>query len=294
MSTQRSTRPRVGTRARALLAVALPLAALPALAACGTQQAPGSGKAGTVSASVDGVRWTVRSVTADGRTLTSSGRAYLEFSGGRVRGNDGCNDFDAAAPINGDSVHVGTAKSTDRACVDSKQRTFEKTFAHALGEKNKISVGGADHDRLTLTGPSGGDTIDLVKQRDAKLIGTKWSVTTLYSHGAAQPFAAPSAPVEEPGASRATPGLVFTKDSQGAVHVDVSLGCKSGRATVTIANGHLTIGRITSPGMHCMAITGGEEAVLHVLGQKLSYDIQGDSLTLTAPDGTGLGLTAAK
>ncbi|MET8473942.1 META domain-containing protein [Streptomyces sp. NPDC006422] len=266
-------------RTRALISTAaLPVAALATVTACGDQKA-GSMTVG--GAPVAGVHWTVESVTVDGRTTKSPGGAYLEFvSDERVRGNYGCNHFDAEAEVTGDSVDLGKARRTMMLCEDKGVSAFEKTLAGALAEKNTIKAEGAKHDRLTLT-RSNGDTVTLAEQRDAKLVGTKWKVTGLTSDDVSSSV---------PRAARDRASLVFDKDGR----VSARLGCNSARAKATVKDGHITFGPLNSTRMGCIGEAAKvEQAMLKVLKDKAGYEIRGDSLTLKKPDGSGIGLTAA-
>ncbi|MFZ3569177.1 META domain-containing protein [Streptomyces sp. BH097] len=267
------------TRTRALISTAaLPLAALATVTACGDQKA-GSTSAG--GAPITGVRWSVQSMTVDGRTTKAPGSAYLEFvSDERVRGNYGCNHFDAEAAVTGDSVDLGKAKRTMMLCEDKGVAAFEKNLARVLAAKNTVKAEGDKQDRLTLTGENG-DTVTLAKQRDAELVGTKWKVTGLTADGTSSSL---------PKAARGRAGLVFDKDG----HASARLGCNSARTKATVKDGHITFGPLSTTRMGCIGAAGEvEQAMLKVLKNKVSYDIQGDSLTLRKPDGSGIGLTAA-
>ncbi|WP_425831424.1 META domain-containing protein [Streptomyces fractus] len=267
------------SRTRALISTAaLPLAALATVTACGEEKA-GSTTVG--GAPVAGVHWSVQSVTVGGRMTKAPGSAYLEFvSDERVRGNYGCNHFDAAARVTGDSVDLGKAKRTMMLCEDKDVRAFEDTLAGALADKNTVKAEGDKNDRLTLT-RANGDTVTLAKQRDAELVDTKWNVTSLSAGDTTRSL---------PKAAQGRARLVFDKDG----HVSARLGCNQGRAKATVNEGHVTFGPLTSTRMGCIGAAGEvEQAMLDVLKNKASYDIQGDALTLRKPDGSGIGLTAA-
>ncbi|MER5440186.1 META domain-containing protein [Streptomyces sp. NPDC002790] len=268
------------SRTRALITTAaLPLAALATVTACGDQQAPGAKTAG--AAPITGVHWSVQSVTVGGKTTKAPGSAYLEFvSDERVRGNYGCNHFDAEAQVTGDSVDLGKAKRTMMLCEGDDVRAFEKTLAGALATKNTIKSAGDKNDRLTLT-RANGDTVTLAEQRDAQLVGTKWNVTSLSADDTTRSL---------PKAAQGRARLVFDKDG----HVSARLGCNSGRAKATVTNGHVTFGPLAGTRMGCIgAAAEVEKTMLDVLKNKASYDIQGDALTLKKPNGSGIGLTAA-
>ncbi|WP_306324169.1 MULTISPECIES: META domain-containing protein [unclassified Streptomyces] len=272
------------SRTRALTSgVGLPLAALTALAtvtACGDQKASGAMTVG--GAPIAGVHWTVQSVTVDGHTTKSPGGAYVEFvSDERVRGNYGCNHFDARAEVTDDSVDLGKAKRTMMLCEGKGVSAFEDTLARALAEKNTVKAAAGDQG-LVLT-RANGDTVTLAKQRDAKLVGTKWNVTSLSADGTTGSL---------PKAAQGRARLVFEKDG----HISARLGCNSGRAKATVQGDHITFGPLTSTRMGCIGAAGEvEKTMLDVLKNKVSYDIQGNTLTLKQPDGSdsGIGLTAA-
>ncbi|MFD6620247.1 META domain-containing protein [Streptomyces albidoflavus] len=283
MFTQRST--------RALLTAALPLVALTTVAACGNEKAsddnaseakaPGTVEVG--GAPVTGVTWHVRSMTVDGTTTKAPDSAHLQFvSDKRVRGNYGCNDFDAQARVDGDSVDLGKVRTTLMACADKKEGAFEKSLARALADKNTVEADGDD--RLTLT-RANGDTVVLTTrpaQDDAALTGTRWTVDTLHHDDVAESL---------PKAVRDRARLVFGKDG----HVGARLGCNSGSAKAAVKDGHIAFSTLTSTKMGCVGDAAEvEKTMKKVLGgdRAVAYEVEGDTLTLTAPDGTGIGLTA--
>ncbi|MFJ9177051.1 META domain-containing protein [Streptomyces sp. NPDC102360] len=268
------------SRTRALISTAvLPLAVLATVTGCGDQQSAGAESAG--AAPITGVHWSVQSVTVGGKTTKAPGSAYLEFvSDERVRGNYGCNHFDAEAEVTGDSVDLGKAKRTMMLCEGDDVRSFEKTLAGALATKNTIKSVGDGNDRLTLT-RANGDTVTLAEQRDAELVGTKWNVTSLSADDTTRSL---------PKAAQGRAELVFDKDG----HVSARLGCNSGRAKATVDNGHVSFGPLAGTRMGCIgAAAEVEKTMLDVLKNKAAYDIQGDALTLKKPNGSGIGLTAA-
>ncbi|WP_420034652.1 META domain-containing protein [Streptomyces sp. cg28] len=262
---------------RLLLLAALPVACLATLTACGDEKAPGSVKVG--GAPVTGVHWTVRSMTVDGTTTEAPRGTYLEFvSDQRVRGNYGCNRFDARATVTDASVALDRSVTTKMYCEDTKQRAFEKKLARALAAENTVKTAG-DDSRLTLTGPDGA-TISLVKQRDAALVGTKWTVTGLGADDNTE-----SLPKAAEGRAR----LVFAKNGT----VSARLGCNSGDAKATVEDGHITFGPLTSTKMGCVGEASDVEQTMRtVLKGRTSYDIQGDTLVVKAADGTAITLTA--
>ena len=258
------------SRKLTLLAALVPLAAV---AACGSQTVSVGGTP------VTGVRWNVESVTVDGTKTRAPRSAYVEFpSADRARGNYGCNTFDREAELDGDTIRLGKGTSTLMLCADKKQRAFEKTFARAISGSNKART---DGDRLTLT-TDDGDTVALVKERPAPLTGTEWTVTSLLSDDVAT-----SLPDEAAGRAK----LTFGKDGAATG----SLGCNRFRAKSEIRDGHLTLGRPVTTRMLCQGPRmDTERALLKLFGQKLSYELRGRTLTLTATDGSGIAAGAGR
>ncbi|MFE5025322.1 META domain-containing protein [Streptomyces sp. NPDC056656] len=256
-----------------VLAALLPLAAV---AACGSQTVSVAGTP------VTGVRWNVESVTVDGATTQAPESTYVEFpSADRARGNNGCNRFDAEAEIDGDTIRIGRSTVTMSMCMDKKQRDFEKTFSRAIGGSSRART---DGDHLTLT-TDDGDTIALVKERPAPLTGTEWTVTSLLSDDVAT-----SLPEEVAGRAKMT----FEKDGQDDTATG-NLGCNRFRAKAEFRDGHLTLGSPVTTRMLCQGPRmDTERALLKLFAQKLSYEVQGRTLTLTAPDGTGAAAGAGR
>ncbi|MFF1685980.1 MULTISPECIES: META domain-containing protein [unclassified Streptomyces] len=260
------------TQSRKLTVLAAALLPLAAVAACGSQTVSVGGTP------VTGVRWNVESVTVDGTTTQAPESTYVEFpSADRARGNNGCNRFDAEAEIDGDTIRIGKANVTMSMCMDKKQRDFEKTFGRAIGGSNKART---DGDHLTLT-TDDGDTIALVKERPAPLTGTEWTVTSLLSDDVAT-----SLPKEVAGHAE----LTFEREGRDGTDGTATgnLGCNRFRAKAEFRDGHLTLGRPVTTRMLCQGPrTDTERALLKLFAQKLSYEVKGRTLTLTAPDGTG-------
>jgi heat shock protein HslJ len=77
--------------------------------------------------------------------------------------------------------------------------------------------------------------------------------------------------------------------------VEGSSGCNSFGADVTIAQGAIQMGSITTTDVACAAdAMAVEEAVYATLRGAVAYEIEAASLRLTGPDGHGLMLRAAE
>lgn len=109
------------------------------------------------------------------------------------------------------------------------------------------------------------------------LVGTAWTLTGIVAGEA----------VTSPVAGT-TVTLRFTDDTLSGK------ACNTFRGAVTIEGDALTVGPLASTRMACVKPGEGEQeaTVLSILGDVTGYAIDGDALTLTAPDSKGLVFTA--
>ena len=128
------------------------LAVLLALALVVVACSPGSGSGGELQ----GTNWILRSY-ANGGTLEIVPEAFYadaQFTGARVDGFGGCNDYGALARASGRSLLISQVHSTQMACNDAVM-TFEATYLSVLHESRFFGVRA---NTLTIFG-SGGQTI---------------------------------------------------------------------------------------------------------------------------------------
>ncbi|MEV5463493.1 META domain-containing protein [Streptomyces sp. NPDC002788] len=233
---------------------------VPLMAACGSEKADsGSGSVGA-ERPVTGVRWSVDSVTAGGKTHKAPTGAHVTIDSGRAEGSFGCNNFSAEATVDGDRVRLGKTMATEMACAN-KPMAFEETLARALSDQElKARV---KSDRLTLT-TGKGDTVHLSKAEDAPLSGTKWTVTTPRADGRAH----------------------LTFDAKKGT-VSGSLGCNKVNAKATVRDGHITLGPPATTRMMCEdSLMADEKTLLRLFDGKLKYGVDHQTLTLTSENGT--------
>ncbi|WP_031091120.1 META domain-containing protein [Streptomyces sp. NRRL WC-3549] len=251
------------------------------LAACGTD--PGGGHGGgsvETGEPVTGVHWSVSSLTVGGTRTAAPADAHVEIdSEGRAQGSFGCNRFTADVRLDGDGLTVGPATTTAMGCEKDVQR-FETALARTFGGELAAVVEGRGDDRtLALTTP-GGDRIDLTAQAPAPLTGTAWKVTSLLSGDTA---------TDLPAGARDTAHLTFGEDGS----VEGSLGCNSFHGEAAVSGSTITFGPLASTRKACPGPeTEVERALSGVLDGEVTYELRHRSLTLTAPDGEGLGATA--
>lgn len=241
---------------------------VPLLAACGSEKADGGSASAGTGQQVTGVRWSVDSVTAAGRTRQAPAGAHVTIDKGRAEGSFGCNTFSAEAEVDGDRVRLGRTMATEMACAE-RPMAFEATLARALsGRELKAETGG---DRLTLTSDEGA-TVRLSKAKDYPLAGTRWTVTSPDLQGRAH--------------------LTFDED-KGTV--SGSLGCNRVDAKATVSDGHITLGRPATTRMMCEdSLMTGEKTLLRLFEARPKYAVDHQTLTLTSENGTEVRAVAAR
>ncbi|WP_406837915.1 META domain-containing protein [Streptomyces sp. AHU1] len=251
------------------------LTLLPLAAACGTQTA-GNGPARTETAPLTGVHWTVDSLTADGRTARAPSGAYLRIGAdGRVSGNLGCNGFGSKAALTGDRVEFGEIRTTDMAC-EKGPMGFERSLGRALADKGAFTAR-TDGSGLTLTAADG-DRISLTREKDAPLLGTKWTVTALGDENVSQPL---------PKGTDAY--FVLREDGT----FESRLGCNHASGRATVSDGHITLGRARTTRMMCQdSLMRTEKTLLGLFDSKVAYRLDHRGIALTSENGTVVGAVA--
>ncbi|MFF4350651.1 META domain-containing protein [Streptomyces sp. NPDC001530] len=256
------------------------LTLLPLAVACGTEpgSAGGSGSVGANSSPVTGVHWTVDSLTVDGRTRQAPESAYLRIDAdGRVSGNAGCNSFGSTATVKGDRVDFGEFQMTDMGCQKAPM-TFEQNLSRTFADGTFTTK--VKGDELTLT-TDDGDRVNLTKEQDAPLYGTKWTVTALGDADVAHSL---------PAGAKAY--LVLDK-KRGTL--SGSLGCNHVSAKATVRDGHLTLGTAKTTRMMCdSSLMDTEKTLLGLFDSTVVYDVDHRTLTLTSANGTVVSAVATK
>ncbi|WP_326629061.1 MULTISPECIES: META domain-containing protein [unclassified Streptomyces] len=259
--------------------MAVSVLALLTLAACGTESGSGSGDgSGSVRTGlpVTGVHWNVDSVTAGGKRTAAPDGAHVTITpDGRATGNFGCNHFTAAVRVDGDTVTVKPATTTEMGC-DKDLQQFERALSSTFSGRLTAA---ATEKHLTLT-TAKGDSIAFTSEPSAPLIGTTWTVTGLVSGSAASSL---------PAGAEKKARLSFGKDDS----VQGIPGCNQIRGAAKVSGSAITFGRINGTKMMCpdpqMKV---ERALLAILAGKTTYRIDHRTLTLTAANGEGFSATA--
>jgi heat shock protein HslJ len=199
--------------------------------------------------------------------------ATLVVDDAQLTGISFCNHYAGGYTLDGEALTVDGLGGTDMAC-DPTVMAAETAFLTALGGADRMA---RDGDDLVLTGPD--VSLRFSRQApvpDRELAGTTWTLDTLVDGEVA------SSVLGSPPPSLAPDGTATG-----------STGCKGFLGTWQVAGDVLTLD-VTRDGVGCPGDLGRQdEHVLAVLDAAPRFAIDGDRLTLTAPDGRGLGYRAA-
>ena len=241
-----------------------------ALAACGTQAGAGGVPQ---AADVEG-EWHLTSGTADSADLpTPSGtQATLDLTGEEARGTAFCNSWFAMARLDGSALTLEGIGQTEMGCPPEVMAA-ESAYLTALGTVRSAAVRG---DELVLTG----DGVELWFSQvavvpDSPLAGTRWVLDTLVDGETASSVL---------GDAR----LGLAPDGT----LTASTGCRTIGGTWRTDGDSLALDAAYDA-FGCLPPADGQDVhVLGVFDARPLATIDGDRLTLTAPDGRGLSYRA--
>lgn len=278
-------------RTSALRLLALGLAAVLALSACGDDDEPvatdgGSEPGGpTLAAAYLSVDVTER---GEPRPLVEGTQIQLSFDEQRVGANLGCNSLGGSYRLDGDVLVVDDGLAMTEMGCDPERHAQDEWFAGVLTSRPTLAVDGAT---LTVTA---GDTVITFQDRevaepDRELVGTRWEIDG-FLEGTGPDGTAMSMAVDEPGVLELRDdGLVVGSDGCNG------FGYATGDGGVTEGLRHEVAGdRITFSGSPvsemkaCDDLAEYVERARAVLAGTVTWEIDADRLTLVAQDGRGV------
>lgn len=248
--------------------LALPLLVL---GGCGDGGDGTGGTTGRTVPDLDGTSWIATRVTEAGkpRPLVPGSQLRVEFAGGTISINAGCNGMGGSYRLSADSeLSTGTLMGTEMACdpplMDQDTWISGTVFASPL-------LATVDGDTLTLSR----DGLELVLadrarvSPDALLVGTAWQLDGIRSGDS----------VSSVPAGAEVPTLAVAEDGT----VTLSTGCNHGRSTASVAGSTVTLGPVLTTKKACAEASGRqtEAAVLAVLDGEVTWSITEKTLTLT-------------
>jgi heat shock protein HslJ len=212
------------------------------------------------------------------KRFATGSRVEVSFdNNGRLGVITGCNSIGATARIDGGRLMVGELTMTEKAC-DEALTQQQDWLADLVRAGPAWKLAGND---LTLTaGPSELRLTDRTTAAQPRsLTGTRWDFSTVRNGNNASSM---PAGVE----------AFLTIAADGAV--SGRTGCNELGGKATIDGATLTLPNVVTTRRGCEGPAGEfEREMLKVFAQPLSYKIDADRLTLTAPDGVGYELVAA-
>lgn len=249
---------------------------LAVLAACTSSSpaVPGSPSAGVPS--LAGSSWVVTGIT--GANTLADHQPTLEFDGDRVSGNASCNRFNASYTQSGSELKVSPAAMTMMACVPDAVMSQEQAFAKALAEVAGVRRAGTGLDLLNASGNVVLTLVPAPPEPAKPLVGTTWQLSGIIGSGT----------VSSPVAGTTVSFSIADGQLTGKA-------CNSFRGAVEVSGDSFKAGPLISTKMACAKPeeTAQETQVLSTLQAASSYAIEGSTLTLKAPDGSGLEFRAA-
>lgn len=253
--------------------VSLLALAVLALQACANDGAGGSDDAGTDPDALVGVVWRLDdpSIAALAGGVPDPAAVSLEFADGRVSGRSACNSYfgDYTADDDG-SLSVGALGGTEMACEEPLM-TLESAYLAALADVTGFSI---DAGALTLRGAVPLTFFEEVPPAPLPLVGTNWSLDSIYSGDAVSSTIA---------GSEATMTLMEDGSVAGAA------GCNRFHGTYTTDGDRLSFSELASTKMLCPDdIMNQERIFLEAMNAVEGFSIEGSSLTVTDAAGAPL------
>jgi heat shock protein HslJ len=221
------------------------------------------------AATVEGPTWRLRSLgEMDERELAAAPRGVTaRFSGGRVEGSSGCNQYGGTYTIEGDRLTVGQVAGTMMACPEPQMKV-ENAFRAAFIGQSRFSTSGS---RLTLAAANGA-TLVFEAEPSPTLEGVTWDVSG-YDNGKGA-VASPLAGTELT--------VVFRAGT-----VTGHAGCNHYRAAYTIEGNRISIGAAAATRKACPGhgVMAQEQQFLEALQSAATYTVRGAELELHRADG---------
>jgi heat shock protein HslJ len=217
---------------------------------------------------LDGRAYISTGVTVNGAPypLVAQTRIRLQFAGGRLSANAGCNTMGGGYALRDGLLHVDDLATTEMGC-DPARHAQDDWLAKLLGARPALRLKG---DELLLE--QGGTVITMLDRRiaepDLPLVGTTWTVVSIFAGDTV------STP---PGGGTAT--LFFGPDGR----VQVNTGCNTGGGpyTADLARGTIAFGPIGITKKACIDETAElEQAVLMAIDGTAAYSISANVMTM--------------
>lgn len=258
---------------RLLIPVALILI-VSLLAACGVSVPGADGEADGAPPELAGTMWQLNSL--NGEPPIADTEITLQFSETDATGVSGCNQYGGPYTLEGSQLSFGEIASTMMACLEP-EGVMDQEQAY-LGALQTVESARVANGQLELLDASGSLVLAYTEQQppaDAALEGTNWVLETF---------------IDGEMASSTVAGTTLTASFEGG-SITGEAGCNGYGGSYEVDGSSLTTEEIVSTMMLCEEPEGlmdQEANFLDILNNAESYEIEGNSLTITASDGRGL------
>jgi len=229
----------------------------------------GCAAAGGSGGKIEGIRWVIASVAADGslQAVPEGVTADATFAAGKVAGFAGCNSFSGPARIDGPKLRIGPLDATQMVCIDPAM-ALENAYLKALPSAVSYT---ATADKLTLFDKDGKE-VAVYKPGPANPIVGSWTVTGYND--------AKSAVVSPIAGTQLT--AVFTEDGK----VSGSAGCNQYNGSYTLDGDKISIGPLATTKMACEEpIMAQEQAFLAAMQSAATVSVEAGKPVLRSADG---------
>lgn len=226
---------------------------------------------------LNGTRWVLAGYLANGTLAPplAGTTITLAFTGTTIGGSAGCNHYFADYHIQGSSITIGPAGSTEMACMEPGVMEQESAYLSLIGRAARVA---ADHDTLTFTDSAGTTILSFTREvppAPQPLVGTNWTLDSFYKGDAVSSVI-----------SGTSITAIFSDDGK----VSGSAGCNRYFGSYTTTGSSLSIGSLGSTKMHCTGegIMLQEMQYLAALEKTGGFSIAGNRLSLADANGTTL------
>lgn len=250
--------------------------------ACGRDDDASAGPTGPEPmTTLAGTSWVAQAIFVDGNPveIVPRSRVTLVFGDeGGASGTTGCNGYFADVSFAGDRISFGQMGMTEMACEPPLMEQESMVFAIFAGADRWSLSGGV----LNVESADGSGRIEFVEPTvtDADIAGTRWVLDTIIDGTTA------STPVVG-----SDPALRLNPASG---EITGSTGCNEINGEVAIALPAFSVENLVWTERGCEPALMDQEAfVLAVLLGADRIGVEGDRLTLSAPNGTALVYRAA-
>jgi len=223
-----------------------------------------------------GTSWVVTHIK--GAATLAERQPTMAFADAKVGGNASCNNYSGGYTQQGVTLTIGPVAQTAMACAEDTLTKQETAFTGALGEVKQVRAAGTGAELLDGSGSPVLTLAPAPKMTPKPLVGTTWTLSGIVANQAV------STPLVD-----TTVTMTLNDDSLSGK------ACNRFRGPVKIDGENLTVGPLISTKMACPTEQESkqEATVLATLDSVTSYEIEGDTLTLSAPDNKGLVFTAS-